>query len=109
MEKKKNGNWFFRVMIILFVMFLCLYSMSINGYVQSVNMKKTLMTEEQIKEFESDVSKGEYLDIKDYALSENKDYSNKVSDFGEKLSDLISLAAKKSIDMFNNVFSYLFE
>lgn len=109
MEKKKNSNWFFRVMLVLFIMFLCLYSMSINGYVESVNMKRTLLTEEQISKFERDVDKGEYVDMNDYVLPEEVDYSNKVSDFGEKLSELIGVAARKSIDMFNNLFAYLFE
>ena len=47
--------------------------------------------------------------MKDYTLVKDIDYSNKVSDFGEDLSELISLAARKSIDMFNNIFAYLFE
>lgn len=109
MEKKKNGTWFFRIMLVLFIIFLCLYSMSINGYVQSVNMKKTLMTEEQIDNFEKDVKNGEYIDMKDYIEKGEIDYSNKVSDFGEDLSELISVAARKSIDLFNNLFVYLFE
>lgn len=109
MDKKKNNNWFSRIMLTLFIMFLCLYSMSINGYVESINMKKTLYTEEQIKRFENDVNNGEYMDMKDYTLADEIDYSNKVSDFGEDLSELISLAARKSIDMFNNIFAYLFE
>ncbi len=109
MEKKKNGNWFFRVMMVLFIMFLCLYSMSINGYVESVNMKRTLLTEEQISKFENDVNDGKYVDMNDYSLKEDVDYSNKVSDFGEKLSELIGVVARKSIDMFNNLFAYLFE
>ena len=109
MEKKKNNNWFSRIMIGFFIMFLRLYSMSINGYVENINMKKTLFTEEQIKNFENDVNNGEYIDMKDYTLVKDIDYSNKVSDFGEDLSELISLAARKSIDMFNNIFAYLFE
>lgn len=109
MEKKKNGNWFFRVMIVLFIMFLCLYSMSINGYVESVNMKNTLQTEEQIKDFENDVRKGQYLDMKEYMNKSDLDYSNKVSDFGVYVSDLISVAARKSIELLNNAFTYLFE
>ena len=36
--------------------------MSINGYVENINMKKTLFTEEQIKNFENDVNNGEYID-----------------------------------------------
>lgn len=109
MDKKKKGNWFFKILIVLFVMFLCLYSMSINGYTENINMKKTLYTEEQIKKFEKDVQNGEYLDLTDYTLAKDIDYSNKMSDFGESVSEFIAATASKSIKFFNNIFSYLFE
>lgn len=109
MDKKKKSNWFSKIMITLFIVFLCLYSISMNGYVENVNKKKTLFTEEQIAKFESDVNNGVYLDLRDYTLVNDIDYSNKVSDFGEDLSEWISLAARKSISMLNNVFSLLFE
>ena len=109
MDKKKNNNWFLKILLVLFIIFLCLYSISANGYVESINKKKTLYTEEQIEKFESDVSNGEYLDLKDYTLVEDIDYSNKMSDFGEELSELISVVATKSIKILNNIFSYLFE
>ena len=109
MEKKKNTNWFFKILLILFIMFLCLYSISMNGYVENINKKKTLYTEEQIKKFETDVQNGEYLDLKDYTLVKDVDYTNKMSDFGEDLSKLIEKAALKSFEIFNNIFAYLFE
>lgn len=108
-KKKKGGNWFYKIMIALFIMFLCLYSISMNGYIENVNMKKTLFTEEQISKFEHDVENGEYLDLRDYTLVKDVDYSNKVSDFGEDLSEFISLAARKSIALLNNAFALLFE
>lgn len=83
--------------------------MSVNGYVDSINKKKTLYTEEQIKKFENDVDNGEYLDLKDYTLVDEIDYSNKMSDLGVQVSELISYTADKSIELFNRLFSYLFE
>lgn len=109
MEGKKKNNWFFKILLVLFIMFLCLYSMSINGYVDSINKKRTLYTEEQIKKFESDVDKGEYLDLKDYTLVDEIDYSNRMSDLGVSVSELISYTADKSIELFNQLFAYLFE
>ncbi|MCH5167692.1 MAG: hypothetical protein J1F35_07400 [Erysipelotrichales bacterium] len=108
MEKKKKGNWFLKTLLVLFIMFLCLYSISMNGYIENINKKKTLYTEEQIKKFETDVSNGEYLDLKDYTLVKDIDYSNKMSDFGEDLSEIIAVTASKSIDFLNNILSYLF-
>ncbi len=109
MEKKKNGEWFFKILLVLFIMFLCLYSISMNGYVDRINKKKTLYTEEQIKKFESDVEQGADLDMQDYTLIKDVDYSNKMSDLGENISELISFTADKSIKFFNTFFSYLFE
>lgn len=109
MDGKKKNNWFIKVLIVLFIMFLCLYSISINGYIENINKKKTLYTEEQIDKFEEDVNNGEYLDLKDYTLATEIDYSNKMSNFGEEVSNLISLTANKSIEIFNNIFAYLFE
>ncbi len=109
MEKKKKNNWFFKILILLFILFLCLYSMGMNGYIESINKNKTLYTEEQIKKFEEAIEKGEYLDLQDIKIEEKIDYSNKVSDLGVKISDLIAYLANKSIDLFNDVFSYLFE
>lgn len=90
-------------------MFLCLYSMSLNGYVDNINKKKTLYTEEQKNKFEQDVDNGEYLDLKDYTLVDEIDYSNRMSDLGVELSELISYTAGKSIELFNQLFAYLFE
>lgn len=108
-NKKKGSNLFFKILIVLFVAFLCLYSISMNGYLQNINRDKTLYTEEQITQFESDVNNGEYLDLKDYVLVDEIDYSNKVSELGEDISELIDYTANKSIDMLNSFFSYLFE
>ena len=83
--------------------------MSLNGYMENINLKKTLYTEEQIKKFESDVKNGEYLDLKDYTSANDIDYSNKASDFGADLSELIATTAKKSIGMLSNIFAYLLE
>ena len=109
MDNKKKNNWFLKILLVLFIIFLCLYSVSINGYVENINKKKALYTEEQIKKFEEDVRNGEYLDLKDYILVKDIDYSNKMSDFGEDLSELIAVTASKSIDFFNHIFAYLFE
>lgn len=109
MDAKKKSNWFFKILIVLFIAFLCLYSMSLNGYVDNMNKKKTLYTEEQIDAFERDVKNGEYLDYKEYTKVNEIDYSNRMSDLGVELSELISFTADKSIELFNQLFSYLFE
>lgn len=108
MENKNKINPFFKVLSILFIMFLCLYSISENGYIEGINRNKTLYTEEQIDIFEKDVESGEYINSDNYTKIKDIDYSNKVSDFGVKLSDFINEAADYSMKLFDELFSYLF-
>ncbi len=110
MEKRKKGyHWFFRILAILFILFMCLYTVSTNGYLQKINENKALFTEEQIKQFEQDVENGEYVDINDYILPNQVDYSNSYSHLGEDISEFIQYSANKTIALFQEVFSFLFE
>jgi len=107
MENKNKTNPFFKILLVLFIMFLCLYSISENGYIEGINKNKTLYTEEQINNFESDVESGEYINSNNYTKIKDIDYSNKVSDFGEKVSDAIKEVTDYSLDFFNKLFAYL--
>lgn len=89
-------------------MFLCLYSISSNGYLEKINENKTLFTDEQIRRFEEDVENGEYIDINDYILPDQVDYSNSSSELGENISSAIEYTANKSIEVFNSFFAFLF-
>lgn len=106
---KKGYSKFFRVLFVLFVVFLCVYSISVNGYVENISREKTLYTEEQIAAFERDVLEGKEIDINDYIMPEAIDYSNGISTFGEDVSNLIDYAAKKTMETFNSFFSLLFK
>ena len=109
-EKKKPKYYiFFRILFAFFVLFLCLYSISINGFVQKSNYDNTLYTEEQIKKFEQDVLSGKEIDINQYIDNSKTDYSNAFSNFGEDLSNLIDYGADKSMDVLENFFEILFE
>lgn len=109
MEKKKKGNLFNKILVFLFVMFLCLYSISMNGYHNRENEYKSFYTKEMIEKFEHDVESGKNVDINEYLAYEEKDFSNKVSELGEKISDGIDFASSKSLELFSNLFTYLFE
>lgn len=108
-DKKKSTAIFNRVLLILFIMFLCLYAISSTGYLQRLNQNKTLFTEEQIKRFEEDVANGNYVDIKDYIVPETVDYSNSSSRLGEKISNAIDYTSHKSLEWFNSFFAFLFK
>ena len=109
-DKKKNSyDIFFRVLFVLFVIFLCLYAISISGFVDTRNSKKTLYTEEQIKKFENDVKNGEYVDITDYLVTEDIDYSNGFSRFGEDVSNTISSVTHYTFKFFEEFFDFMFK
>lgn len=73
--KNKKGNWFFRILTVLFVIYVALFISLHTGYYEKMVRDRTLMTEEKILEFENDVANNMVVDIKDY-LPEEKDYSN---------------------------------
>ena len=108
-DKKKGSRIFGRVLLFLFVMFLCLYAISSTGYLQRLNQNKALFTEEQIKRFEEDVESGNYVDINDYIVPEVVDYSNGSSRLGERISNAIDYTSHKSLELFNSFFAFLFK
>jgi len=73
--KKKKGNWFFRILTFLFIIYVALFISLHTGYYEKTVRDRTLMTEEKIKEFEEDVANNMIVDIKDY-LPPEEDYSN---------------------------------
>ena len=108
MEEKKKGNYdvFFRVLFVLFVLFLCVYAISVSGFVEVQHKEKTLYTEEQILKFESDVIAGKEVDITDYLITEEIDYSNSFSEFGELVSTLINKGSELTFEYFKKIFEF---
>lgn len=83
-------NFFYITSLILFIIFISIFISSSSGYYEYSNNKKTVFTEEKIKEFEKDVSEGKNVNIKDYIEDNSKDYTNKITDMGENVSDFIN-------------------
>lgn len=91
--KKKKGNWFFRILMVLFVIYVALFISLHTGYYEKMVRDRTLMTEEKILEFENDVANNMVVDIKDY-LPVEEDYSN----FFTKSASTISTVLGKLLD-----------
>lgn len=86
---KKKKNWFLRLLFISFLIFLGLYIASISGYYEAQVSNKVALTNEAIKNFEQDVLDGKTVDINTYIQKENKDYSNKMTDLGDKITESV--------------------
>ncbi len=104
MKKKKNNNIFNIIFMILFLSFLVVYFSEKTGYYEYKNHNKAVLTEEQIKKFESDVASGKEVDLNDYLIINNKSYDNKLSKLASKFSDGISSVVKTSVE---NTFKFL--
>ena len=103
----KASKIFKNIMIILFVIFIALFISQANGYYEYQEYKKVALTNEQIKEFESDVKAGKKIDIKDYVGNTKKEYGNVVSNMGLTVSKNIEKYVKKAINTSFGVLSDL--
>ena len=85
----KKKNWFLRLLFISFLIFLGLYIASISGYYEAQVSDKVALTNDAIKDFEQDVLEGKEVDINTYIKEENRDYSNKMTDLGDKFTESV--------------------
>ena len=81
---------------ITILFFLILYLTTISNYQQIENRKQNILTEEAIKQFEQDVALGKEIIASNY-LKKEKNYRNKISNFGLNLSNFIEKTYKKII------------
>ena len=100
-----------KVFLIIFLSFFIFFSILLlaqsQGYYKNRNQKTKILTDEQIKNFEEDVRNGKSIDIKEYVLYEDKDYTNKVSDNVYKISLKLEDAVDSTIKMIFNGASYM--
>jgi len=86
--KTKNGNRnFFRVLIILFIVFMGLYIAMQSGYYDATLRTRVELTEERILQFEQDVRDGKAIDINNYIEDDFVDFSSRTSKLGMNLSN----------------------
>ena len=89
----KNKVFIF-IFLTFFVFFVILLIAESQGYYKNRNEKAKILTEEQIIQFEKDISSGKEIDIEKYVLYEDKNYSNEVSNNIYK----ISLKLEETVD-----------
>ena len=107
-EKKKKNNPWGIILLVLFIIFICLYFMNVIGY-YDVNRNRMKMTEEKIQQFESDVESGEYIDLNDYFLEEKRDYDNSFSNISLTVSDGINVFLNKGLKSTMDALGKLFK
>ncbi len=108
-EKKKVLNKIFkRIFFAILIAFTAIYISQATGYYEYEQHKSIVLTNEQIKRFESDIKDGKDVDALSYLKEEEKDYSSKISNFGLKLSDNLSKLVKNFLDKTFKVLNDMF-
>ncbi|MDO5568940.1 MAG: hypothetical protein Q4G04_02350 [bacterium] len=78
------------LMILLFLIFLAIYFAGGSGYYDYEMQKKTILTDEAMKQFERDIAEGKDVDINDYLENVEKDYRTDISRACAKVSKNIN-------------------
>lgn len=78
------------------------------GYYESKLNEKTILTEEAIQKFEEDVREGKNVDINDYVVEKNRDFSNGATKTGVFFSSIVQDFMSKGINGMVDVFKKLF-
>lgn len=91
------------ILLILLVLFIALYVGQMSGYYEYTETKKTTLTKDAIERFEQDVKEGKTIKAKDY-LPKEKNYNNKMSTLGMKVSSFIEKGFNKTMNaLFNEI------
>ena len=90
----KKESIFKFILLCFIICFLVILFTGKTGYYEKKLRDNSILTEEQIKKFEEDIKNGKSVDISNYVINENKDYTTKLT------SDVysVSLKLEKTID-----------
>lgn len=93
MNKKINKL----VISITIIIFISSYLISSSGYYEYTMQQRTIITNEKIKEFETDVKNNQDIDLKEYLKQEEVDYSNKFTTLVYNISENSNELTRKII------------
>ena len=103
-KKKLYSKIFWKIFIALFFGFSALHLSVATGYYEFQEHKQVNLTNEKIKEFESDIKNGKNINIKDYINEKEVSFENNFSNAGIFLSETISNWVQSGL---NNTFEFL--
>lgn len=88
----------------LFIYFICFsfivtYIIYETGYYEYKLQNRTVLTKEQMEQFEKDVQDGKDVTLNDYLVETEVDYSNRLTDTTVKISNKVNLYFKKGIEL----------
>lgn len=95
----KKGKLFKSILLLIFACYIIIYIISNSSYYDYQLQKKTILTNEQIKLFESDISQGRDVSLNDYVISTEKDYSNNLTKFTYNITRNLNESIKSGIEV----------
>ena len=111
-ENKKNkicSKIFWKVFLALLFGFGALYISEISGYYEFQEHKQVALTNEKIKEFETDIKEGKDINIKDYIdekeVKLDNNFSNMGIFFSEQIGGLLQDGLDATFTFLGSVFS----
>ena len=103
---KKNKLLHF-VMTVIFLAYVVSYYIANSSYYEYQLQERTILTNEKIKEFEEDVKNNQDIDVKDYLVDEQVDYSNRISNLVYNFSEGANSVVRKCLKALFKKLSYL--
>ena len=83
--------------LLIIIAFISSYIIASSGYYEYTMQRRTIITNEKIKEFEEDVKNNKEIDLKNYLDKEEIDYSNKITTLVYNISENSNKLARKTI------------
>lgn len=105
---KKKNNIFMKILGVLFIVFIALYIANISGYYEGKIRDSVVITEEGIKEFEKKVQNGEEIDITSFLNNERIDYSSKMSNLGDRVTEGLESTLVNGMGFITDILKSLF-
>ena len=85
------------LLLIIVIIYISTYLIASSGYYEYTMQQRTVLTKEKIKEFENDIKEQKDIDLKEYYVKEEMDYSNKFTTLVYNISDSSNEITKKII------------
>ncbi|MBQ4583582.1 MAG: hypothetical protein IJA94_01645 [Bacilli bacterium] len=105
---KKKNNLFFKLLSLLFFVFIALYIALESGYYETKIDKEVNLTNEKIKAFEEDVKNNKVINLDSYLKKKEVDYSNSISRFGNKITNTLAKTLTKGLSGIFDIIKTLF-
>lgn len=106
-NSKEKMHPFFKLLIILFIIFIAFYIALESGYYPSKIRKDTILTNKELNKFEKDIKDGNIISEEGY-LKKEDDYSNFVTKTGNALTYSVGKVLVSTSKGFKDIFKYLF-